>query len=60
MRSHGIVGKRIDRQVFLVEIVDSGRSFAEEFTSAMAKQFVDSRREESDNMSRRLEAFKLG
>lgn len=50
MRSHGFPVQWTDRRVLLVKVVDARSGFAEEYTSSMAHQFMDSGGEKSDNM----------
>ncbi len=57
MRSYGFPAQGTDWRVLLVEIVDSRSGFAEEFTSSMAKQLVDGRGDESDDVRAALEVL---
>jgi hypothetical protein len=60
VRRDRFIGEGIDRQVFHIKIVGPRGSFAEKFNSAVAKQLVDSRSEEPNNVCCRLEACNLG
>lgn len=57
MRSYGFPAQRTDRRVLLVEIVDFRCGFTEEFTSSMAKQFVDGHGDGSDDVRAALEVL---
>ncbi len=57
VRSYGFPAQGTDRRVLLVEIVGSRSGFTEEFTSSMAKQLVDGRGDESDDVRAALEVF---
>lgn len=59
MRSHDFPVQWTDRRVLLVKVVDARSGFAEEYTSSMAHQLMDSGSEEFDKMCALAEVLQL-
>jgi hypothetical protein len=57
VRSYGFPAQGTDRRVLLVEVVVSWCGLTKEFTSSVAKQLVDGRGDESDDVRAALEVL---